>query len=201
MTDSRGTSRQPTASLYRRISRRETRSSRSGLAITLAAIIVLLSAYAAIEILLHLSGQPALVSDMLGVATATVGLADYTAGMVIAVGVVLALIGLAIMVAALTAGRRARHLLDTEKTPAVVDNAVIASALARHAAYAGNVSPDNVTVSVSHRTAVVNLVPASGMTVDKDAVNSAVQEQLDTYRLTPTVRPRVVIGEQGKVGA
>jgi len=189
------------AALYRRIKRRETHSSRSVLAITIAVIVILASAYAITEMVLHLAGQPALVSDMLGVAQAIAGLADYTAGIVIAVGIVTALIGLVIMIVSLTAGRRARHLVETEKTSAVVDNAVIASGLARHAAFAGNISPDNVTVSVSHRSAVVTLTPAIGAAIDINTVTAAVQEQLDSYALIPKVRPRVVIDEQRNGGS
>ncbi|MBG6215450.1 hypothetical protein RCH23_003386 [Cryobacterium sp. CAN_C3] len=187
--------------LYQRIKRRETHSSRSGLAITLAVIVILASAYAITEMILHLAGQPALVSDMFGVAQATAGLAEYTAGIVIAVGIVTALIGLINVTASLTAGRRARHLVETEKTSAVVDNAVIASGLARHAASAGNISPDNVTVSVSHRSAVVRLTPAIGAAIDTSAVTAAVQEQLDSYALIPKVRPRVVIDEHRNGGS
>ncbi|MDJ0337911.1 hypothetical protein [Cryobacterium sp. PH31-O1] len=190
-----------TTALYQRIKRRETHSSRSGLAITLAVIVILTSAYAITEMILHLADQPALVSDMFGVAQATAGLAEYTNGIVVAGGIVTALIGLIIMIAALTAGRRARHLVETEKTSAVVDNAVIASGLARHAASAGNISPDNVTVSVSHRSAVVTLNPTIGATIDTSAVLAAVQEQLDSYALIPKVRPRVVIDEYGKRGS
>jgi len=190
-----------TSALYRRIKRRETHSSRSGLAITLAVLVILASAYAVIEMILHLANRPALVSDMFGVASAAANLTEYTVGIVAAVGVVVALIGLFIVLASLTAGRRARHLIDTETISAVVDNAVIASGLARHAAEVGNISPDNVTVSVSHRVAVVTLIPAFGGTIDKSAVVAAVQKQLDSYALFPTVRPRIVINEQGKRGS
>lgn len=190
-----------TTALYRRIKRRETHSSRSVLAITIAVVVILVSAYAITEMILHLAGQPALVSDMFGVAQATAGLAEYTTGIVVAVGIVTALIGLIIMIVSLTAGRRARHLVETEKTSAVVDNAVIASGLARHAAFAGNISPDNVTVSVSHRSAVVTLTPAIGAAIDIKTVTAEVQEQLDSYALIPKVRPRVVIAEQRNGGS
>ncbi|MBC7725501.1 MAG: hypothetical protein H7146_12285 [Burkholderiaceae bacterium] len=190
-----------TGTIYRRIKRRETRSSRSGLAITLAVVVILASAYTIAEIVLQLAGQPPLIGSMRDAAQATAGLADYTAGSVVAFGVLAAIIGFVIIVAALTAGRRSRHVLETDKTSAVVDNAVIASALARHAARVGNVSPDSVSVSVSARSAVVTVTPASGVSVDKSAVTTAVQEQLDSYGISPRVRPRVLVTQQGKVGS
>lgn len=186
--------------LYRRIRRRETRSSRSVLAIILAVVIILACAFAITEIILHLAGQPALVSDMYGAANATASLASYPAGIVIAAGVLTALIGLWIMIAALTAGRKARHVIDSPDSSIVVDNGVIASALARHAAYAGHVNPDDVSVSVSHRSAVIRMTPSSGIAVDKGQITTAAQQQLDTYGLTPKVRPRVVI-DRAKVGS
>jgi hypothetical protein len=190
-----------TTALYRRIRRRETHSSRSGLAITLAVIVILTCSYGIVEMVLHLAGQPALINDMFGAANAAAGLAAYTPGIVITTGALTALIGVIIMIASLTAGRRARHLIDTEMTSAMVDNAVIASALARHAAQTGKVSPDNATVSVSRRSAVVTLTPTFGTAIDASAVTRAVHAQLDSYALTPKVRPRVIIKEQAKVGS
>ncbi|PPF92656.1 hypothetical protein C5C19_19080, partial [Pseudoclavibacter sp. RFBH5] len=87
------------------------------------------------------------------------------------------------------------------RTATVADNAVIASALARHAARAGHVSPDNVTVSVSHRRADVRLVPASGVPVDAASIEAAVTRQLEQYELTPRVTAKVRVAENGKVGA
>jgi hypothetical protein len=189
-----------TTPLYRRIRRRETRSPRSVLAITLAVLVILASAYAITEMVLHLADQPPLIGDMLTAATATAALADYDPGIVTAAGVLAALVGLLIMIAALTAGRRSRHVLDTPASSAVVDDAVIASALARHAASAGNVSADAVRVSVSQRHAVIRMTPSSGIEIDKAHVVAVAEEQLGTYGLTPSVRPRVIV-EEAKVGA
>ena len=190
---------------YRRISRRETHSSRATLAIVVAVVVILLCAYFGAEIVLAMLSLPALLGTMPELARNIVQLPG-TAGStldiaVIAVGAVSAIVGVALIIASLTAGRRARHLIESESVSAVVDNEVIASALARHAAFAGNVDPDSVTVSVSHRTALVRLTPASGVAVDKNAVVSAVEEQLQNYRLKPSVRALVQINDSAKVGA
>ncbi|NQX26664.1 hypothetical protein HQQ81_04775 [Microbacteriaceae bacterium VKM Ac-2854] len=190
-----------TAALYKRLIRRETHSPKSVLAIVLASILILLCLWLGTELVLSLLGQPALLvapADLL----ASVGLLDGVIPAVLAaIGIVVALIGLVLVIAAFSSGRRARHSIDTERVAIVVDNEVIASALARHASAAGNVSPDNARVSVSHRRAEVHLLPASGTKLDRDRVESAVDEQLTGYGLKPVVRSKVVVNESGRVGA
>jgi hypothetical protein len=186
---------------YRRIQRRELHSSRSATAIVVAAIVVIALAYIATETVLALAGQSALLVSPTDMGGGIAGVAAVDTGILIASGVVVALVGLVLVIVAIAPGRRARRVIESENTAVVVDNEVIASALARHAARAGRVSPDNVRVSVSHRAATVDLTPASGMAVDKDAVLSAVQAELDTLGLSPALTPRVTISSHGKVGA
>lgn len=190
-----------TRSTYARILRRETHSPRSLLAITLAIILIIVFAWIGTEIVISLLGLPALLVAPVDMLTSTVGLIDAPAEIVATAGIVVAVIGLILIITALAPGRRARHVLDTDRAATVVDNEVIASALARHASYAGNVDPDNATVSVSHRRAVVHLTPTSGVPVNRDHVTEAVTEQLESYGLRPAVRARVQIAERAKVGA
>ena len=187
--------------LYRRISRRETRSPRSTLAIVVAIILIALFAWAGTEIILRLVSQPPLLVSMPALATWIVHLPSYPFALIILIGIVIAVVGLILMVVSITAGRLARHQVTSERSAVIVDNEVIASALARHAAFAGNVDPDNVRVSVSHRTAVVRLTPASGIPVSKSEVEDAVSKQLDSYHLTPTVRSKVIIDHSGRIGS
>lgn len=190
-----------TNSLYTRILRRETHSSRSLLAIILAVILIVVFAWIGTEIVLALLGLPALLVAPADMFTSAVGLVNAPAESVATAGIVVALVGLLLIVAALTPGRRARHVLDTDRAATVVDNEVIASALARYSSSAGNVDPDNTTVSVSHRQADVRLTPTSGIPVDRETVTEAVTEQLDSYGLRPPVHPRVLLAAQGRVGA
>jgi len=189
------------SSTYRRIRRRELHSPRSGASIVVASLVVLALAYVATETVLAIAQQSPLLVSPTDMGKGIAGATSLDTGILIAAGVVVALIGIVLIVIAVAPGRRARRGIDSERTAVVVDNEVIASALARHAARAGRVSPDNVSVSVSHRAAVVDLTPASGMPVDKDAVLAAVQAELDTLGLAPTLTPRVVISSRGKVGA
>jgi hypothetical protein len=190
-----------TSALYARISRRETHSSRATLAIVLAVVLIVVFAWVGTEVVIALLGLPALLVAPSDMFASAVGLAEQPAALVATAGIIVALIGLLLIIASLSPGRRARHVIDTERAVTVVDNEVIASALARHASYAGNVDPDNATVSVSHRRGVVDLTPTSGIPADRDAVTRAVDEQLESYGLRPSVSARVRIAEKGKVGA
>ncbi|NYF12130.1 apolipoprotein N-acyltransferase [Pseudoclavibacter sp. JAI123] len=188
-------------SLYSRLSRRETHSPRSALAITLAVLLILVAAWIGTEIVLSLLALPALLVAPADMFTSALGVLEQPTQYVGIAGVVVAIIGLVLLIAGLAPGRRARHTLTSTRTATVADNAVIASALARHAAHAGNVSPDNVTVSVSHRRADVHLTPASGLPVDASAITAAVNQQLERYELKPRVTAKVRVAENGKVGA
>ncbi|MCS5723053.1 DUF6286 domain-containing protein [Herbiconiux sp. CPCC 203407] len=187
--------------VYRRIIRRETHSPRSLVAIVLAALLILALAWVGTEIVIALLGAPALLVAPVDMFTSTVGLADAPAAIVAAAGIGAAVIGLVLVIVALSPGRRARHVLASERTAVVVDNEVIASALARHASFAGNVDPDNASVSVSHRRAVVHLTPTSGIPVDRDEVTAETERRLAGYGLSPAVTARVHIAESGRIGA
>lgn len=187
--------------LYRRISRRETHSSRSALAITVAVVVVLACAYAGVEIVLEMLGQPPLLAAPADMASALVTAPTLTAVWLIVGGVIAAVLGLLLIIAAVRASRRARHLLGSERTAVVVDDAVIASALARHASFAADVDPDNTVVTVGRRSATVRVTPSSGVPVVREAVQTAVDDQLARYQVRPQVRARVRVDEHGKVGA
>jgi hypothetical protein len=187
--------------LYRRITRRETHSPRSTLAIALAVIVILACLLAGTEIVLALASKPPLLATPRSAADFLVDVPRYSAATVIGVGVLAAIVGLALVIAAVAPGRTARHVVATDRSAAIVDNEVIASALARHAARAGQVDPDSVRVSVSHREAVVRVTPVSGLPVDRASVIAAVDRQLHDYGLRRSIRSKVVVAQSGKVGA
>ncbi len=189
-----------TADTYRRILRRELHSPRSVLAITVSVVVILLCAYVGAEIILAMLGYRALLTAPLDMLTALGALGSTPAGMPITVGIVLMMVGIVLLIPALTPGRRARHQLAASRAAVVVDDEVIASALARHAAHAGNAHPDNTIVSISARRAIVRLIPTSGVPVRREAVSDAVQEQLAAFELTPSLRPSILVASTGKVG-
>lgn len=189
-----------TTKLQQRILRRELHSPRSGLAITVAVVLIVLCFYLGTEIVLLMLGQPALLIAPPQVNTLVPDLDAVAMEPVIGSGIVLAVLGVVLLIAAITPGRRPRHQLPASRAMVVADDTVIASALARQAAHAGNTHPDNVTVRVSQHRAVVHLTPTSGIPVQRDAVTTAVQEHLDTFAASPELKLTVVIADSGKVG-
>lgn len=189
-----------TANLHRRILRRELHSPRSVVAITVAVVLILVCIYVGIEIVLMMLGQPALLVAPQEMLTVLGTLGSAPVEVPIIVGIALMVVGLMLLISAIAPGRRARHELAGSRAAVVVDDEVIASGLARHAAHAGNANPDNTVVSVSKRRAVVRLTPTSGIPVRRDAVSEAVQEQLAEFELTPSLRSSIVVAPAGKVG-
>jgi hypothetical protein len=187
---------------YRRILRRETHSPRSGFAIALAVVLILVLAWIGTESVLALLGRPALLvapEDSLG---SVLGLPTLiTSSGIIGAGSAVAVIGLLIVLVALLPGRRARHTGVVGRTAVVVDNVVVASALARVASRTANIDPDQVVVTIGHRAVDVNVRPSSGFPVDDARVLTAVQEALITFELTPPLRAKVTIEQKGVVGA
>jgi len=187
--------------IYRRILRRDTHSPRSALAITLAIFAIMVCGWLIAETVLSLTGQPPLLTTIPALAAAVADATNVPAGLVAAVALLMTLLGLIIMTLALAPGRRARHVLSTEKSAAIVDDGVIASALARHAARAAKINPDDVRVDVSHRRAHVHLTPASGRPIDEESVRSAVEDQVRLYGLFPALRTTVALEKKSRVGA
>lgn len=185
---------------YGRIRRRETHASRSAPAVVVAIVLILALAYLVTEIVLAASGQrPLLVSPAQMVQDAA-ALPKAQVALVAVAGVVLVVLGLVLLVLGLGPARRSRHVLPDERAVIVVDNEVIASALVRAAADADDIDPDRAVGSVSHRSATVKVTPASGTSVDRDGIATALGERLQQWGLTPALKPRVQI-EKAKVGA
>lgn len=187
---------------YRRIVRRETHSPRSGFAILLAVLVLLVAAWLVAETVLVLVGAApllstpgALVDGALALPTAVLPSALVTAGIVVAA------IGLVCVLVAVLPGRRPRHQGPTGRTALVVDDRAIASALARRAARAAGIDPDNVVVTVGRRAAEVRLRRSSGWAIDTEAVEAAVAHELKRLDLSPALRPTVAVETTGVVGA
>ncbi len=187
---------------YRRIRRRETHSPRAVAAIALAIVLILIFAWLGVEIVLRMLNRTPLLVAPLDMATALVEITSLPSPVLVGAGSVIALICVVLVALALSPGRRARHVIASERTVTVVDDEVIASALARRAALAADVSADRTRVTVSRRRADIRLTPTSGFPVDRAAVLDAVTDELDSYELEPALRaPRLFIAAQGKVGA
>lgn len=180
--------------VLRRVVRRETHSPRTVATFVAVILLILALAYIGLEIVLNLAAQPALLFGPAAAGGWLVGLPTaQPAGLVIAGSVVLAIIGVVFVILAITPGRLSKHTLEAGDRAVVVDNGVIASALAQHVSDQTGLARENITVGVGHRTVDVTVRPGAGVPLDKSMVQSAAELELQTYRLTRSVRTRVRI--------
>lgn len=186
----------------RTILRRETRSSRAVAAGVAAVLVTAVCVYGLLESALRAIGQPPWLIDP---ETAAQRLVELPAGisplLLGVIGAVVATLGLVFLLNAVLPGRRARHLLDDPRLAVVVDDEVIASALARRARSAANVTQEQVMVVVSQRLVVVNVRPTSGVPVQEQRVQSAVEDELRAMSPSPMPAIRVNIAVSGVIGA
>lgn len=189
-----------TTKLHQRILRRELHSPRSALAIILSIIAILLCVYVGIEIVLMMLGKSALLLAPPRVDSLVPTIENAPMALLLGVGIVLAVFGVVLLIAAIAPGRRPRHQLPAARATVVADDTVIASALAKTASHTANTHPDHSVVRVSKKRAAVDLTPTSGIPVQRDAVSAAVQEQLDTFEIRPPLELSVVVDSTGKVG-
>jgi hypothetical protein len=187
----------------RRVLRREQHSSRSGSAIVVLVLLTLVVGYVGVEAVYAALGRPALLFspvDVLSTLTSTVE-GGGTSGVVLGAGVAAVVVGLVLLVLAVTPGRRGRHAIDDERVAVVVDDRVIASSLARAARVSGRLSEQQVSAWVSRRRAQIDLTPSSGLAVDEASVESAARTELETTAYRPALTARVRTTDAGRLGA
>nr|WP_314844581.1 DUF6286 domain-containing protein [uncultured Microbacterium sp.] len=186
-----------TTPALRRVVRRETHSPRTVAMFVAVILLILALVYIGLEIVLSLAAQPALLLGPASAAGWLVGLPTaQPAGLVIAGSIVLAVVGVVFLWLAITPGRLSKHTLEAGDRAVVVDNGVIASALAQHLSEETGIARESITVGVGHRGVDVTVRPGAGIPLEKSAVQSAAEAELQTYRLTRSVRTRVRIERQ-----
>lgn len=180
--------------VLRRVVRRETHSPRTFAMIVAVVLVILALVYVGTEIVLNLAGQPAL---LLGPAAAfgwVIGLpTQVPVGVSIAVGALIALLGIILVVLAVAPGRLSKHQLLVGESAVVADNGVIASAIAQRVSDESGLPRDQVRVGVGHRSVDVTLTPAVGVPVDEGKVRSTIDAELESYRLASKLRTAVRI--------
>ncbi|WP_235036281.1 DUF6286 domain-containing protein [Arthrobacter sp. 18067] len=185
-----------------RILSRATHSSRAGAAVIAAVLVILFCVYALLEAGVRAIGQPPWLIDPTTAAERIIALPEGITPLLLgASGAVIAMVGLFFFLHAVLPGRRARHLLRDPRTAVVVDDEVLASALARRARTAANVTQEQVMVVVSRQMVVVNVRPTSGSRVSEEAVLAAVQAELDEMSPVPMPSVRVNLASSGVIGA
>jgi hypothetical protein len=186
---------------YRRILRRETHSSRSGAAIVVLIALILVAAYVGVEAVYAGLGLHALLFSPLDVVGTLLTAAGSRAGLVMAIGIVVGIVGVVLVVIGLAPGRRGRHTIPDSRLAVVVDDQVIASSLARQARRAGALSPGQVNAWVARDSARITLTPSSGARADEEAVLAAAEEELTSTGYQPSLRPQVRVSQTGRLGA
>lgn len=185
-----------------RIIKRETRSSRAVPAVIAAVLVIALCSFALLETALRAFGQPPWLVDPEAAMTLIVGLPGGVRPVLLGVlGAVLVMAGLYFFLNAVLPGRRARHLLWDRRAAVVVDDEVIASALARRARLAANVGPEQVMVVVSRNRVLVNVRPTSGVPLRSDAMLAAVNDELRAMGPSPMPEARINVTPEGVIGA
>jgi hypothetical protein len=185
-----------------RILKRETRPSRAAAAVIAAVLVIVLCVYALLETAVRAIGQPPWLLDPQTAAENIVALPDGVPPLLLGVtGAVLVMVGLFFFLNAVLPGRRARHLLPDRRAAVVVDDEVIASALARRARLAANVTQEQVMVTVSRNRVLVNVRPTSGSPLRTDAVLAAVRQELQEMAPSPLPEVRINVASTGVIGA
>jgi hypothetical protein len=185
-----------------RILDREIRSSRAGASGLAAVLVVLLCGYGLLESAVRAVGQPPWLIDPQTAAERIIALPAGISPLLLGViGAVTIMAGLFFFLNAVLPGRRARHLLSDPRAGVVVDDEVIASALARRARLAANVTPEQVMVVVSRRQVTVNVRPTSGVPASEAAVLAAVLDELREMAPDPMPEVRVYVATSGVIGA
>lgn len=185
-----------------RILKRETRPSRALASVIAAVLVIVLCVYALLETAVRAIGQPPWLVDPQAAAENIVALPRGVPPLLLgAMGAVLVMVGLFFFLNAVLPGRRARHLLPDRRAAVVVDDEVIASALARQARLAANVTPEQVMVTVSRNLVVVNVRPTSGIPLSADAVLAAVRGELEEMAPSPMPEVRINVASAGVIGA
>jgi hypothetical protein len=167
-----------------------------------ALAVTVVCAYGLLESTLQALGLPAWLVDPESAALALAGLpAGVNRGLLGLSGAVLAMAGLFLVVVAVRPGRRGRRALPGDRIAVVVDDEVLASALARRARAAAVVRPEQVNVVMSDHEAIVNVRPTSGIPVRAEDVLAAAEDELARLRPAPYPQLRVRVEGTGVVGA
>ena len=181
--------------------RRETHSPRTVATVLVLVLLAAGAVYAGVEIVLHLFGAAPLLAAPGAMLLWAAGLPDARPqAAVVAGGAAVALVGAALLWSALSPGRRPKHRLGVFSDAVVVDNAVIASAIAERVRRELNLPKDGVIVGVSHRGADVTVRPEPGQELTRSTVRSIAEAELSTYGTSPELKVRARVSDRAATG-
>ncbi|MGW6171887.1 hypothetical protein ACWF5H_00180 [Arthrobacter sp. NPDC055138] len=184
-----------------RLANRELRSSRATASVIAAVLIALAGLYLLLEAALKAIGQPSWLADPEEMAGWLNQLPGNVAPAVLAAsGALILLLGLFFFLQGVLPGHLHRHRIPGRRGVVVVDDEVLASSLARRARTEAQVTREQVLVVVSRSLVDVRLRPTSGIPVNADAIQLAVEDEVRRARISPVPQVRVFVSSSGVVG-
>ena len=183
------------------IKARELTSGRSPAAIVLAVLIIVVCGYALFEASLKALGQEPLIATpetwWRWISTLPGDANDYA---LVAVGAALILVGITFFIHGVRTGHRARHSIECEEAVLVVDDQVLAAALARRTRLDAAVGEGQVLVIINGDHIEVQIRPTSGTPLSADTVLAGLEDELRINRVAPLPQVRVRISAGGVIG-
>ncbi len=171
------------------------------MSVVAAILVTLLAVYGLLEAILRAVGQPPWLIDPLTAAQRLARLPEGITPLLLgAIGVLLFLLGLVFLGHAVLPGRRSRHIMADPRVAIVVDDEVIASALAKRARLAAGVTREQVVVVVSARVVQINVRPTSGIRLDESHIRNAIEAELAAMALEPAPEIAVKLSGSGVIG-
>lgn len=180
---------------YRRVLRRETHSSRTASAVTAAsvAIVILLA--------LVVGGVWGLVDPSVrDMATEWIDGAfprESRRTLLVVAGAIAVLIALVLIALAVMPGRRARRARTTERVALLVDDGVLADAVADAVALRCGIDRRQVSTTLGRSRIIVRITPTSGIRVDEAAAAETASDAVSALGFTAA--PRVLVATNGVV--
>lgn len=178
----------------RRVIRRELHPARTGPAVLVAALL-LLTALATLALAVWALLDPGVRASIGAVEAPSAGSAGAVA--LGAVGAVLLLLAVLLWAAAILPGHRNRRASLGERRALLVDDGVLADAIAERVARRIGVDPSRVSVTAGRRAMRVGVVPTSGVPVDEPAARAAADSVLRDIGFRSEIR--LTVAERGAV--
>lgn len=183
------------AAVYKRVLRRETHSSRTASAVTLAVVLLVIFVAASVFAVWNFVDDRvnAWTQTQLESLSSTVPLEAVS----VSAGLLL-LVALVLVTLSITPGRQNRKGLIGERSTLVIDDGVLADAVVERVAHACHLARSQVSVIVKRRSISVRVTPTTGVGVLEGSVNNAAQKAASELGFTLSVR--VVIEQSGVIG-
>ncbi|RPF20887.1 hypothetical protein [Myceligenerans xiligouense] len=181
--------------VYRRVLRRETHSPRTQAAVTVATVLIVLLV-AAVAAGGWWLADPGARGDLAERAGTLSSFARRPTALTVG-GTVAVLAAVTLLALAILPGRRARRGRVAGRVALVVDDGVLADAVADAVALRCGVARTQVSATVGRRVATVRVTPTSGLPVDRGAAVDAAAATLDAVGFPVT--PKVLVAQRGVV--